>query len=151
MHDRWPLLREDNPGRSGGARTTAQRLRHYHLWLACGGVLIAFVIYESLTPAPIDLRVEEGDKFGHMMAYAVLMSWFANIYGTVPLRARIALGFVAMGIGLEFVQRLTGYRSFELADMAASAGGVLLGWLAAPPRLPNYLRLTEKWTARIRR
>ena len=36
-----------------------------------------------------------------------------------------------MGIGIEFLQRMTGYRTFDVYDMAANATGVLLGWAAA--------------------
>lgn len=51
-----------------------------------------------------------------------------------------------MGIVLEFLQRLTGYRTFEIADMIADVCGVCLGWLAAPPRLPHALRYVEtRW------
>jgi hypothetical protein len=55
-------------------------------------------------------------------------------------RMRIAAGFVALGIALEFVQGWTGFRFFSYADMAADAAGVMLGWLAAPPRLPSLLQ-----------
>ncbi len=41
------------------------------------------------------------------------------------------------------VQRLTGYRTFETYDALADAGGVFLGWIAAPPRLPGLLRSIE--------
>ncbi len=51
---------------------------------------------------------------------------------------------VALGIALEYAQRATGYRSFEVADMVADALGVAIGWLAAPPRLPNVLSWAEK-------
>ncbi|MFZ0788942.1 MAG: hypothetical protein WAM94_04890 [Chromatiaceae bacterium] len=44
---------------------------------------------------------------------------------------------VAMGSALEFAQGLTGYRFLSFADMAANTVGVVLGWLAAPPRLRN--------------
>ncbi len=113
-------------------------------WLGCGWALIALVIYLSLTPHPIELNVEEGDKFGHVLAYTALMSWFSNLYATLPQRARLAAGFVAMGVALEFAQRTTGYRSFEIADMAAGAAGVALGWLLAPPRLPNYVAFADR-------
>ena len=49
-------------------------------------------------------------------------------------------GFVGMGIALEFVQGALGYRSFELADMAANTLGVAAGWIAAqlmPARPPR--------------
>jgi VanZ family protein len=122
------------------------RLRHY--WLAAGWSLVFLIIYLSLTPEPVQLNVEQGDKYGHVLAYAALMSWFANIYQLSLRRLQFALGFVALGIALEFVQGWTGYRSFELADMAADAAGVAAGWVCADPRIPNYLRWTERMLAR---
>ena len=55
------------------------------------------------------------------------MLWFAFLYRRTPTRAGYALGFVAMGIAIEFIQPCTG-RDFEVADMLADALGVALGW-----------------------
>ena len=121
-------------------------LRYLRLWQAIGLALIAFVIYESLTPHPVEVPLEQGDKYGHTLAYATLMAWFAQIYLGHRARMAWAITFVAMGIGLEFLQRLTDYRTFEIADMVADACGVAVGWLAAPPRLPEMLRYVEaRW------
>ena len=86
------------------------------------------IVWLSLTPAPPKIDLEHGDKLGHLAAYGSLMLWFALLY-----RRRIyyALGFAAMGVGLEYVQGWTGYRSFEVADMVANTLGVLCGWGAA--------------------
>src|SRR3954469_1479627 len=134
-------------GRRHG-RATHAALAWRPLWLACGWALVALVIYLSLTPEPVQLNVQSGDKIGHVLAYLALMSWFANLFEGAHRRAQIAVAFVAMAVALEFVQRWTGYRSFELADMAAGTLGVAVGWALAPPRLPNYLRLTEKLVRR---
>jgi hypothetical protein len=40
-------------------------------------------------------------------------------------------GLITFGIVIEFLQLLTGYRSFEVLDMAADAAGVSLGLLLA--------------------
>lgn len=71
------------------------------------------------------MDVPYSDKIGHFASYAVLMSWFCQLY-----RRRIfyAAGFILMGVALEFVQGQLGYRSYEEADMLANALGVLLGW-----------------------
>jgi hypothetical protein len=116
--------------------------------VAVGWALVALVVYLSLTPTPVTLEVQEGDKFLHGFAYFVLMSWFANLYPGAAPRAGFAAGFVALGVTLELVQLWTGYRSFDLADMAAGAVGVAAGWVSAPPRLPNYLALADRvWRA----
>lgn len=112
-------------------------LRYRRLWQAIGALLIGLVVYLSLTPRPVDMP--GGDKFGHLVAYATLMLWFSWI--TTRSRARVAwaAAFVAMGIALEYLQGLTDYRSFEMADIAADALGVCVGWIAGPPRGPNAL------------
>lgn len=120
----------------------ALRVRRY--WLFFGWMLVLIVIYLSLTPNPIRLPVEQGDKFEHILAYAVLMSWFANLYEVSAQRTMFVIGFIALGVSLEFMQRWTGYRSFEVADMVANAAGVATGWVFAPPRIPNYLHGIEK-------
>jgi VanZ family protein len=109
-----------------------------------GWMLVFFVIYLSLTPEPVQVPMEQGDKFGHVLAYGALMSWFANLYEVFPRRIQFAVGFIALGVALEFIQGWTGYRSFEFADMAADAAGVAVGWVVAPPRIPNYLRAMGK-------
>ena len=58
------------------------------------------------------------------------MFWFAFLYRRTPTRLGYAIGFVAMGVAIEFIQPFTG-RSFEVADMAADGIGVLLGWAGA--------------------
>jgi VanZ family protein len=119
-------------------------LRFPRLWQFLGGLGCLLVVYFSLTPSPPNLGIDQGDKLGHLAAYAGLMWWFSQLDGRVRGRLAFAAAFVALGIGLEFAQRATGYRSFELADMAADALGVLIGWLAAPPRLPNLLSWSDR-------
>ncbi len=122
----------------------ASGLRLRRLWLSLGWMLVLLVVYLSVTPTPIQLPVEQGDKASHVFAYFVLMSWFANLYSVPAQRAMFALGFIVLAVTLEYVQRATGYRTFEIADMAAGTVGVAAGWLLAPPRLPNYLRWLER-------
>ena len=113
-------------------------------WLVLGWMLVLLVVYLSLAPTTIELKMEHGDKLSHSLAYIVLMSWFANLYETPMQRVGLVLGFITMGIALEFAQGLVGYRSFEVADMGADAAGVAVGWLLAPPRTPNYLGVAER-------
>ena len=119
-------------------------LRFFATWRVLGWTLVAFVIYASLMPAPPSLPVEGGDKLEHVLAYATLMLWFAWLYRRVTTRLFFALGFLALGIALEFAQGLTDYRSFEVADMAADGIGVVLGWLLAHAPIPNLFVLVER-------
>jgi VanZ family protein len=99
--------------------------------VAAGWAWAAAIVWLSLTPQPPGVDVPQGDKLGHLAAYGLLMLWFSLLYAARPVRIACAAGFIAMGVGLEFVQGALGYRSFELYDMAANTLGVLLGWTAA--------------------
>lgn len=123
--------------------TAASALARRRLWLTLGAALVVSVIWLSLTPAPIQIPVAEGDKLGHLLAYGSLMLWFSNLYENSIARVIIAVSLVAMGIALEFIQGWTGYRTFDIADMIANASGVLAGWTLASPRIPNFLRRIE--------
>jgi VanZ family protein len=99
--------------------------------VAAGWAWAAAIVWLSLTPAPPRVDFAYGDKLGHVAAYGLLMFWFCQIYQARPARIGYGLGFIAMGIGLEFVQGALGYRAYDLFDMYANSLGVLLGWAAA--------------------
>ena len=94
-------------------------------------MLVAAIVWLSLTPKPPHpLDFGWSDKLEHCVAYGALMGWFAFLYRRTPARLAYAIGFVAMGIAIEFIQPYTG-RDFEVADMLADALGVAAGWGAA--------------------
>jgi len=122
-------------------RLNPARLNNY--WQAAGWLGVGLIFYLSLTPIPPQVGIENGDKLGHLAAYSLTTLWFAQLYTGLRQRIWLALGMVALGIAMEYAQRATGYRSFEVADMVADALGVAIGWLAPPPRLPNLLAWME--------
>ena len=102
-------------------------------WRLLGFALVLLVVFLTLRPDPGGqlLNMPMGDKWGHLLAYGVLTSWFGLLiqrrWHWIP-----ALLFVVLGISLEFIQGLTAYRTFEVFDMLANSTGVLLGyWLCA--------------------
>lgn len=99
--------------------------------IAGGWLYAAALVWLSLTPSPPDPGIEFGDKLGHFAAYALLMFWFGALCSRRSARVGYALLWISLGIALEFAQGMTAYRSFELADMAANALGVLTGALAS--------------------
>jgi VanZ family protein len=121
------------------------------VWLAVGWLLVVAVILLSLIRLPLDLPHAQGDKSGHVVAYAVLMFWFAQLYAAGARRTAIAIALLVLGCGLEVVQSAVG-RDFEYADMLANGLGIVLGWLAAPPRTPHLLaRIEACFVAKVRR
>ena len=71
----------------------------------------------SLAKLEVDLS-EGKDKWSHLAAYGGQMWRFSQLYAR---RVRVALAFVAMGVGLEILQGFTGYRSYDVNDMLAIA------------------------------
>lgn len=114
------------------------------LWRGIGWIGVAIVTYYSLVPNPPSLDIEQGDKVQHLIAYGSLMLWFAQIRLDRRQRIATAAALAAMGVVIEFLQRWTGWRDFSVFDMMANACGVLVGWLAAPPRLPNFRDLARR-------
>ena len=119
------------------------------IWRIAGWMGVAAIIALSLMPLQLDMAVDNGDKFGHLASYGLVTLWLAQFYSELRQRIWLVVGMVALGIALEYGQRATGYRSFEVADMVADALGVAIGWLLAPPRLPNLLSWAEKRITRI--
>ena len=100
------------------------------LWFVTAYVLLAIVVWLSVSRTPPQLPGDEGGRYGHVAAYAALMFMFARVYATPRWRAVIGVTLIGVGVALEFVQAGTGYRTFEYADMVADAIGVALGLLA---------------------
>jgi VanZ family protein len=118
------------------------------LWVAGGLFIIAAIIYLSLAAVAVEINVQEGDKIGHLLSYGALMAWWCQLYGAPGRRRWLAIGFIALGGALELAQGLTPSRTPELLDLAADSAGVLLGWLASPPRIPSlYARLSAAFPA----
>jgi VanZ family protein len=103
-------------------------MRWRPFWVVSGWLIACGIVWLSLTPSPPQPGFEYGDKLGHLLAYGLLMFWFCFLYRSRDARLAYGIGWIAMGVALEFAQRATGYRSYEVADMAANALGVLLAW-----------------------
>ncbi len=103
-------------------------LRHRAWWLAIARIGVALIIVLSLVRMPdVGVHVPEGDKIGHMLAYACVMAWYALLCATPGALWWRAAALLALGIALEFAQSRTGYRSFDVRDMLADAFGIALG------------------------
>ena len=103
------------------------------LWL----LAVLIVVTGSLLPAdspPMRAlsQLHLSDKFEHVVAYAVL----ACLPATHERRRVVvaaAIGAVALGVALEYLQLYSGWRDFEVGDMIADAAGAACGLAAASP------------------
>jgi tetratricopeptide (TPR) repeat protein len=87
------------------------------------------------------LRYPGIDKIAHLVQYALVFLAVWWLLGALAVRqearaAAAALIACLLGLGDELFQRLVAGRSFEFADMAANACGVLLG-VGLGPVLPS--------------
>ncbi len=114
------------------------------IWLLLGWGMVAAIVVLSLIPVEVDLG-EGRDKLAHLVAYGGLSVWFGMIFDGRGRQLGIAVAFAAMGVALEFLQGLTDYRTFEVADMIANAVGAGLGWCLVQTPLRNGLAWLERW------
>jgi VanZ family protein len=100
-------------------------LRLLRLWQFLGLLGVCALIQQSLTPSPaVEMELPGGDKLLHFSAYATLMLWFGFIYLPGKAYLKIGAGLILIGITMEIVQGMTGYRSFEYLDLICNFLGV---------------------------
>lgn len=120
-------------------------LRRVRLWAAQGWLLLAAIVYFSLTADPLLPDTElPVDKLEHFGAYLLLMLLFTQLYPHLGAQRLLGSAFIGLGVLLEFLQGLTGYRMFDYADMLANGLGVLAGWLLGRTWLAGLLAALER-------
>ena len=120
-------------------------LKLRRLWVLIGYGLVTLVVALSLSPSlPQPLEFPLADKLYHLLAYGVLMLWFAQL---LP-RSRygwLVCGFIALGVVLEMAQSQIGTRSGEVWDIAANSLGTILSWGLALMGMNTLLHQFEDW------
>jgi hypothetical protein len=119
-------------------------LRYVHAWTTLGIGFVLLVIYLSLAAPPPDIDLPDVFDVGHIVAYFWLMIWFAQIHRSAGHRWAFAAGFGAMGIALEYIQGMTGYRQFDYVDMVRNFIGIATGLALAHTSLQNVLYRVER-------
>jgi VanZ family protein len=96
--------------------------------------MLGAVIVLSLIRIEQPVRIGQGDKFSHLLAYGALMYWWGMV--RPDQRWVWAVALPLMGLALEWLQGLTPYRQMEWQDALANLGGVALALLllATPAR-----------------
>ena len=120
-----------------------QPLRFPWVWWALGWLLIATVIVGSLLPGNLAPHFPVRDKVVHAATYLVLMIWFSGLYRR-DRHWLIALSLLLLGFALDVAQGASPGRFFDLKDVAANAGGILLGLLLARYVFEGWCRRIEQ-------
>jgi VanZ family protein len=119
-------------------------------WLAVGWLWVTAVFYVSLMPHPPQpVHFWSADKLEHALAYSLLMLWFCQVYRQRRSRMILAALLVVMGVAVEYLQRETGYRTFDYADMLANSTGVVVGWAWARTGLGRVFAYLEYHLSRL--
>jgi hypothetical protein len=119
-------------------------LRFAWVWLSLGWLLTVGIVVGSLLPGPAVSAFMLNDKLLHAGAYAVLMLWFAGMF---PAHRHwlIALLLIGLGFCLDLMQSGISTRSFDLLDVAANTGGILVALTLGRFLLGGWCRRVERW------
>ncbi len=110
----------------------SRHLRFAPLWLVIGLMLVLCISFLSVISVPAEVKkFLLHDKLLHVAAYGLLMGWFAQIFRRDKTRLLLAIGFVLMGVGIEYIQGQVPSRRFEVLDMIANTSGIVLAWALA--------------------
>lgn len=114
------------------------------IWLFGWGLAIALSL---IPPPPLHLDIDDGDKLGHVLAYATLSAWAVMVFARPRAWFAAALALVALGIGMEVAQgALTDSRLRDPLDAVANTFGVGLGLLLGLTRGREALHaLDRRW------
>lgn len=133
-------------------------LQYARRWQLASIVILVLVLGAALMPAfwMFDSKVaalkwlEDADKWLHAITFLVLAAWFTGMYQRHAYW-RIALGLLAFGFVIEICQRMVTYRTADVYDVAADAGGIIVGLLIGIAGLGGWcLRLENGLLARAR-
>lgn len=102
-------------------------LRLKKLWLLVGWLILAAIVYVSLSPVPPEPEFEINDKVLHFAMYFILTTWFAQIYSPGKQLIVYALLFFSIGIALELGQGFIVERSASPLDAFANGAGIAAG------------------------
>ncbi|MEM7703997.1 MAG: VanZ family protein [Pseudomonadota bacterium] len=106
--------------------------RPHPLGVLFGWALVGGIWSASLITAPqTGLEIPQEDKWGHLLAYGLLMVWFCSLYRTNRTRLWYFVGFALMGGILELIQGTLPHREASIADLIANVAGLTLGWILA--------------------
>jgi VanZ family protein len=123
------------------------KIRFGIVWWGFGLLGAALVVWGSLIP-PGHGKPLIHDKLAHFLAYGWLMFWFGQM--TAGWRvAVVGVVLALMGVGLEFAQRATGYRVFDINDMIANSFGVACGIVVAQTQAGRLVTWLDRTLGRL--
>ncbi|QOJ31393.1 MAG: VanZ family protein [Gammaproteobacteria bacterium] len=121
-----------------------QPLRYKWFWLGAGLGGLALTLGLALLPMATPIAMANGDKLMHVLAFAVLVTWFLGVVDEGMTLRVIAL-LAAYGLLIEFLQSFLAYRAADPWDVLADFTGIGIGWLLAGAGLRRWCGWVEGW------
>jgi VanZ family protein len=130
-----------------------QNLFFFRLWFGLGVGLITAILLGSLWPSPVTLEIPNEDKVVHVLAYALLMGWFVQMYSRRVYHHGFAVLFMMFGLLIEGLQGMSGTRFAEWNDVLANTIGIAIAWGLGATRFKSILWRVDQilmrwWQAR---
>lgn len=92
-------------------------------------IIIAIFIFSLIPGSGKEDLFPHQDKLGHAFSYFMVTFWWETILARKE-HYKLVIKFTLMGILIEFLQRQTGYRSFDYFDMLANFTGCLIAYFS---------------------
>lgn len=89
-------------------------------------LLLVLVSYLSLRSRLQGIDIQVNDKFGHALAYLVLMVNGGLAFGKKRFTS-LAIGLFLFGLLIEFLQSLVPGRTSSFFDLVANSSGIVIG------------------------
>lgn len=93
-------------------------------------IIIAIFIFSLIPGSRNEPLFPHQDKVGHLFSYWLVTFWWEQILSRTE-HFKLLIKFTLMGIIIEYLQRQTGYRSFDYFDMLANFIGCLIAFIMA--------------------
>lgn len=126
------------------AEGALKALRWPRLWLGAWSLAVLALIVVCLVPLDgLPPLPDNSDKVEHLLGYFLMAASAVQLFRGHALW-RAAAGLVALGIGIEFAQGMTAYRSADPYDAVFNTIGVILGMATALTPWRDLLLEIEK-------
>ncbi|MBM4200810.1 MAG: VanZ family protein [Gammaproteobacteria bacterium] len=140
---------ESTPAPLGKVRPAASELHFRRLWQGIGWLMVAVVVWLSVTPHPPQPpSLLTWDKAQHLTAYAGLMYWFRQAFAA---HWRWPVFLITLGVVLELLQSMIPLRNGDLVDVVANSLGVGIGLALGRSPLGGLLAAADARIARLGR
>ena len=120
------------------------RLIKFKQWFAVGCLLLMAIIYLSFSSSTAVPMTGNLDKLYHALAYYFLMLWWLQLFPKTLARSMLALLFIIMSGGIEFLQSFHPLRYMDWWDLAANSAGIVAAVLLGFTGLDQLLYKFER-------